>query len=640
MAYGNEPAGPGRGAKYLAPWVEHYKAKDPRRLYTAAAGWPIISESQYLVSPDLRIQHWGAGLTSRINALPPETVTDYREGVARYGVPYVSHEIGQWCVYPNFDEICRYTGVLKPKNFEIFRTFLEENHMGDQARQFLMASGKLQMLCYKEEIESALRTPGFGGFELLDLHDFPGQGTALVGVLDPFWDSKPYVTPDEFRRFSNSVVPLARLPKRVFTVDEELTAAVELYQFGPAPLADATVGWRLVTASGDVAAAGKFPAKTYTNGKLHVVGPIAVPVGKVAAPQKLRLVVGVEGTPYENDWDLWVYPSLVDTAPPDGVLVTRQLDDAAVDRLRSGGKVLLLVPPKSVAGDVAVGFSSIFWNTAWTRNQPPHTLGILCDPGHPALAQFPTEYHSNWQWWELIHSSGAMVLDGLPPELRPIVQPIDTWFEARRLGLVFEATVKDVGGKLLVSSIDLASDLDRRPVARQMRHSLLAYMASDAFGPNVEVGVEAIRGLMRAPSKMEQLGATASADSAQQGYPATNTIDGDPETIWHTAWGDAAPGCPHHLVIDLGREMAVVGLNYVPRRDMSNGRIADYEVYVSADGRAWNEAVSAGTWPNTPQSKRVVFDRPRQARYVKLVACSEVQKRSWASAAEIEVVAQ
>ena len=123
----------------------------------------------------------------------------------------ISHEIGQWCVYPNFDEIAKYTGYLKPKNFEIFRDTLAAHDMADQARDFLLASGKLQTLCYKEDIESALRTPGMGGFQLLDLHDFPGQGTALVGVLDPFWDSKGYVTAEEYRRFSGQTVPLARL---------------------------------------------------------------------------------------------------------------------------------------------------------------------------------------------------------------------------------------------------------------------------------------------------------------------------------------------------------------------------------------------------------------------------------------------
>ena len=188
----------------------HWKEKDPRRLHTSAAGWPAIPQNQFQNTPMPRIQAWGAGLNSRINSLPPETTTDYREYVEMFEAPIVSHEIGQWCAYPNFDEIEKYSGFMQAKNFEIFRDSLTANHMGDQAHDFLMASGKLQALCYKEEIESALRTPGFGGFQLLDLHDFPGQGTALVGVLDPFWDSKGYISAEEYRRFCNSTVPLAQ----------------------------------------------------------------------------------------------------------------------------------------------------------------------------------------------------------------------------------------------------------------------------------------------------------------------------------------------------------------------------------------------------------------------------------------------
>ncbi len=218
----------------------------------------------------------------------------------------------------------------------------------------------------------------------------------------------------------------------------------------------------------------------------------------LAAPRKYRLVVGLEGTSFENDWDVWVYPSRVETAVPAGVSVVRELDEATEARLRDGGRVVLLVPPARVRGDalgkVALGFSSIFWNTAWTSRQAPHTLGVLLDPKHPALAAFPTEGHSNWQWWYLVSRAGAMILDDLPPDLRPTVQVIDDWFTNRRLGLVFEARVGK--GRLLVTSIDLERDLEGNPVARQMRHSLLRYAASNRFAPQVEVTADAVRALV------------------------------------------------------------------------------------------------------------------------------------------------
>jgi len=170
-------------------------------------------------------------------------------------------------------------------------------------------------------------------------------------------------------------------------------------------------------------------------------------------------------------------------------VVAQDLNDQALAALNAGGKLLLLVPPNRVKGDrcgkVKLGFSSIFWNTAWTRGQPPTTLGILCDPKHPALAKFPTDFHSNWQWWYLLSQAGAMILDDLPKDLRPIVQVIDDWNTNRKLGLVWECRVGN--GKLLVCSADLAKDLDQRLAARQLRASLLSYMAGQRFNPKVAV---------------------------------------------------------------------------------------------------------------------------------------------------------
>ncbi len=199
---------------------------------------------------------------------------------------------------------------------------------------------------------------------------------------------------------------------------------------------------------------------------------------------------------------MWVYPERIDTQVPSDVVIVNELDETALRKLRAGGKVLLLPNIKRVKGDVAIGFSSIFWNTAWTRGQPPHTLGIMCDPQHSVFASFPTDNHTNWQWWELITGSAAMVLDDLPTRLRPLVQPIDTWFESRRLGLLFEAQV--AGGKLMVCSMDLEQDLSHRIVARQLRHSLLAYMHGDAFTPAVTVTPAAVRGLFRPLPRLSQ----------------------------------------------------------------------------------------------------------------------------------------
>jgi len=484
MPYGNEPAGDHSSA-WLARWVTHWKNSDPRRLYTSASGWPQLPENQFDVTPDPRVQAWGDGLKSRINALPPETETDYRDYISRRSVPVISHEIGQWCVYPNFAEIHKYTGYLKPKNFEIFRDRLAAHGLAGQAQPFLLASGKLQTLCYKEDIESALRTPGMGGFELLDLHDFPGQGTALVGVLDPFWDDKGYVTAREYRRFCNSTVPLARLPKRVFTTDETFTADLEVAHFGPHPLTAIVATWKLRDSAGHDCAGGKFPPQDIPIGNCVRLGRLSLDLHQAKAPSRYKLVVGLQGTTFENDWDIWVYPATLSAPPSSDVLVTDQFDAAARAALGSGGKVILTIPGDRVRNfdqaPVKLGFSSIFWNTAWTGRQAPTSLGILCDPRHPALAEFPTDFCSNWQWWYLIHRAGALRLDVLPKGTKPIVGIIDDWVTARSLGLIVEGRVG--AGKLIVCGFDLTRDA-ADPVAKQLRRSLVDYAASRYFLPD------------------------------------------------------------------------------------------------------------------------------------------------------------
>lgn len=631
LTYGNEPGGK-KQARYLGDLVNYWKKKDPRHLYTSAAGWPMIEENQFHSTYAPRVQQWGAGLKSRINAKAPETRTDYADDVRKSGIPLVSHEIGQWCVYPNFAEIKKYTGVLKPRNFEIFRDTLGENHMGDQARDFFMASGRLQVLCYKEDIESALRTRGFGGFQLLDLHDFPGQGTALVGVLDPFWDSKDYVTPAQFRRFCASTVPLARMSKRTWTQDETFMADVEVAHFGPHPLKNVTVAWSIVGEDEGKAASGEFPPRDIPVGNGIKIGKVSVDLAGFTAARKYRLVVGLDGTPFENDWGIWVFPDRIETAVPEGILLTRELGDEAVARLKAGGKVLIVLDASAVKTKVQIGFSSIFWNTSWTRNQPPHTLGILCDPAHPVFETFPTEYHSDWQWWELVHSSAAMILDGMPAKLKAMVQPIDTWFENRRLGLLFEARIGD--GKLMVCSMDLVSDLETRPVARQMRHSLLEYMRGADFDPSIKIELDRITALMKRPPFYKSV----KVDSWARGYEAKKALDDDGDTLWHTKWTPPVPPFPHHLTIELADRTRVKGISYLPRQDMSAGRIAKYEIHVSDDSEDWGAPVASGAWPNERKRQKVLFKKPVRGRYVRLTGLSEVDGNRYASVAEFNII--
>jgi hypothetical protein len=502
----------------------------------------------------------------------------------------VSHEIGQWCAYPDFDEIDKYTGYFKARNFELFRDQAERHGLLPQARDFLMASGRLQVLAYKHDIEAALRTPGFGGFQLLDLHDFPGQGTALVGVLDAFWDSKPYCTPEEYASFCAPTVPLIRAPKHVLTTGDSFTAQAELAHFGPRDLTDCALRWSLSHGERELAS-GAFPASNYATGELHRLGSIEIPLAQMPAPAQLKLSLGAEDGSFANQWDLFVFPAEQDQEIPDGVSVHDTLE-AALEALERGESVLWLPPVERIRNDpnhpLEPGFSPIFWNTAWTNWQAPHTLGLLCDPGHPALEHFPTEYHSNWQWWEIMTGSQPFLLTHLR-KLRPIVQPIDDWFNNRKLGLVIEARVGK--GKLIACATDLTHDLDQRPAARQLRTSLLDYLVSDRFQPSVSLTADDLRSLMIQPPTVSKLGATIRASSSEKDYPASHAIDGMTSTLWHTEFEKRQPTPPHDLVLEFPQPVSISTGLLTQRLDRTpNGQVKEV-VILGADGKQLGKTV-------------------------------------------------
>lgn len=489
MAYGNEPAGTNQ-MEYLSSFIEYFKKIDPRHMYTGGAGWPYIEAADFYNNAAPRIQGWGQELNSIINKEAPQTVFDFNDIIMKTPMPYVSHEIGQWCVYPNFKEIEKYTGVLKAKNFEIFQETLKENNLLHLADSFLLASGKLQALCYKADIEAALRTADMAGFQLLDLHDFPGQGTALVGCLDAFWEEKGYISPEQYRSFCNETVPLARMEKRIFSNLDEFIAEIEVAHFGSSLLLAPEIKWKISTGEGHIIGQGNLPVEKLRIDNCQKAGTIKMPLIELKYPQKLHLEVFVNN--FSNGWDFWVYPQNPTDDYLDEVYIANSVDESVYQTLNDGGKVLLSLKKgslnKNSGGEIKIGFSSIFWNTAWTRNQAPHSLGILCDPKHEALAEFPTEYHSNWQWWDAMNHGQAIILTRFKSQINPIVRIIDDWFENRDLGLIFEGKVGK--GKIIVCAADLLSDLEERLEAQQLLYSLKKYICSDNFNPESAISFE------------------------------------------------------------------------------------------------------------------------------------------------------
>jgi hypothetical protein len=597
----------------FAKWIARFRAEDPRRLYTNGTGHTervvpdVDKDTDYLA-------------IQRIGPKPLRNKTgwfgrDYAASLDGISVPVIAHEMGQWVAYPDFSIIDKFTGYLRPGNYEIFRESARRHGVLDRDHDFALASGKWQLACYKEEIEAALRTKGMSGFQLLDLHDYLGQGTALVGILDTFWESKGYATPEGFRRFNGATVPLARLTRTVLTTRDAFDVPVEIAHYGEQPLSGAQPWWRIEDDGGRAVAAGRFAARDISIGKNIPLGRVQADLARLPAPAHYKLVVGLDGTSVVNDWNFWLYPDQVDASVPAGVLVTHAWREAEA-RLAQGGRVLYL-PRKADLDWTSPPLADVpvFWNRlmnpGWSR-----MLGLWVDRAHPALAGFPTSDHMDWQWSDLVTGARAFNLERLPAGLRPIVQPIDDWNRNYRLGAVFEAKVGD--GRLVVSTFDLESRLDERPAARQLRRSLLDYMASARFQPATAIDPAALRAGLFDTRVMKKLGAAAS------GWPdAANAVDGDPNTYSLVAVKGDAPRPQPALTIAFARPVPFDGVVLMPRQNHRDheGDVREWLIQVSDDGQAWRD-VARPTLGSTFDPQTVRFDRAVTARWLRLTSLS------------------
>ena len=515
----NEPAG--HYAEQLPTWDKKWRDADPRRLYSDGTGrWaPPPGGPGTQFAADFLVTGGARGPRGWFGADYESTLEIILRGMpmgrgagnqkqslpASVATPCIGHEVGQWCAYPDFDVIAKFDGKRKyaafadgigsgreaymvPGNYRIWRDSAEANGLLANNKAIAHASGRFQVACYKEEIEGNLRTPSYSGIELLDLHDYLGQGGALMGLLDAFWEPKGYVEPAEFRQYSNTTVPLARLKDRVFTTADTLKAEVELAHYGAAALEHATSRWQIVDMAGKAVASGNLSTKTIPRGKNIPLGTVTADLLKLAAPAQYKLVVELIGaTTFRNEWNFWLYPAKLDSAVPAEVLVTSAWPEAEA-KLAAGGKVLFV--PKAAdldSMDPKLSTVPIFWNHLMNPNGTTF-LGLLVDAKHPALAAFPSEANCDWQWVDLFADVRAVNIDALPHTLQPIVQSIDDWNRNYRLAALYECSVGE--GKLMVCSFNLEVN---RPGVPSLRRSILDYMASAKFKPAVAVPATELR---------------------------------------------------------------------------------------------------------------------------------------------------
>ena len=202
-----------------------------------------------------------------------------------------------------------------------------------------------------------------------------------------------------------------------------------------------------------------------------------------------------------NRWEFWVYPTpksdvvkYEKNGLPKGIYVTDSLDEKAMKTLKRGGNVLICAAGKVTYGkEVVQQFTPVFWNTSWFKMRPPHTTGVFVENTHSIFDLFPTDYHSDMQWWELVNRAQVMQFTDFPKDFQPLVQSIDTWFVSRKIGMLFEANVGK--GKLVMTTMDITHHLDTRIVARQMRESILNYMQSDRFNPQWTIDAQLVSDL-------------------------------------------------------------------------------------------------------------------------------------------------
>lgn len=521
FALGNELNG---DPAAMLEFINEYRKDEPRHLYALGSNIHLgfkghIPGEDFLVTCRLGegegySTHTRASFSfadaeegGYLNNTYPNTEMNFDKALEDCPVPVIGHETGQFQIYPDYRQIAKYTGVLAPWNLEVFRKRLEEKGMASYAEDFFRASGAWAVELYRADIEMNLRSGLMAGFQLLDLQDYPGQGSAYVGILDAFMDSKGLVSPEKWRQFCSETVPLAIMEKYCWGSGDTFSAALKVADYRELPGRSGDLSWRLENGDKVLARGGM---EVPQGRGLLTAGTLQAALPETDSAMKLRLVLQIEDTGCTNEYPVWVYPR--DTMPePENVTVARSLTEDVVSELETGDNVLLM-PRMADCGNAVVGglFQTDYWNYRMFRTicdgmgkkPSPGTLGILTDPEHPVFSMFPTEFHTDWQWYAILKNSYPLIMDAMPEDFRPIVQVIDNVERNHRLGLLWEARVGK--GRLLVCMADLSKCMDRIEAASFYR-SMLSYMGSPDFNPQMSLSAEDLQGLLSGRSSSDSM---------------------------------------------------------------------------------------------------------------------------------------
>ncbi len=501
LTFGNELHADPAGHAFMDELLAAGRGKDRTRLYANASNCHYGAlgpdpQSDFFTTTDIPGHHLratSAECRGWLNQGGPDFRVDYQAGAEKIkeqsGQPFFSFEVGQYEALPDFDEIAAYKGVTSPENLKHIQKKVRAAGMEADWKKQVEATGELSLLCYRAEVEAALRTAGYSGISLLGLQDFPGQGTALVGMMNAHLQPKPYdfARPERFRAFFRDSLPLALLSRFTYTVGETLETEIKMAHYGKSALSD-TPEWTLQGKT--YVREGKLPYAEVYPGELTTLGALSVPLTGLEKAEKLTLTLKFCGI--ENQYPLWVYP---DERPvcPDYVYECRTLDERAKEVLASGGNVFLApdATAEALPRSIKTQFSTDFWSVCTFPTQAGG-MGQLIDETHPIFRDFPTDSHTDWQWWHMAVQRAVI----LPERIQAIVTEMDSYAFLRPMAKLFECRCG--GGRLLFSTLNL-HHLQQHPEARALLQSIYRYMASEAFQPDQVLSPDWVAELVSIP---------------------------------------------------------------------------------------------------------------------------------------------
>lgn len=672
----NEPG----GAWYrpLEQWMEETKAFDEalgyggRRLYTAQSGWFYDKAPAEITKPDFIYFHrsaYGPFDGGTIRGEKGWRGGDYTKSLEGAVRPVVCHELGQWCAYPDYSIIDKMTGYLQPGNFRVYREFAREKGLLPLAEEMKRCSGENQLRLYKEDLEANFRTPEIGGFELLDLHDYLGQGTALVGILDAFWEQKGYGSPETFREYNGDTVLLLRCPSYVLQSSQPYTWEVLVSHFGKEPLIDQEITWKLTVEdrkgclakeqetkkaaeietykdsnlqekesfldgrkaekngkSGKeqekVLCQGTLYAREISCGKNTELGSICLDLSGISAHTMATLHLQMGEV--MNHWTFTIFADkkVQETAP---CLYTRDWQEAWEGL--SQGKAVVYAPYMSDLSYECPSLSmkNVFWNSqmgpTWSR-----CLGMVVQENHPIFQDFPTEHSGGWQWEDILaHARGFRLTQ--KSSLTPIVRIIDDWNRNLALSLLLEARVGK--GRLLLVSACLEGDPKERPAAYFLKQAILRYVSSESFAPTEELSREEIEENLFPIGRMEEIVEDWDTNEDTTVSRKEALFDPNPNTSVRLERAEF-PVTVHFSAKEKER---AAGLLYLPeQRDSAHeGFLKDYEISYLDGAGSWKVAAK-GSFQDTSLSQSVFWEKPVSAKEWKLTVYSCYgceKKRAW-----------